>query len=410
MFARTAEVVETHSAAHAARRRPFAGGVCNLFLPVLGVAAVAMARLGCAVAPKVCATLRKEFSASADSVQVVFLGVGGLLIRWQGVAVLTAPLYSNPTAGELALSTIHTDRQRVDELLRDDIHDLSTVRAILVGHSHYDHLMDVPYVALKRAVSAEVIGNDAMVKLLAPIADRLGPRRLVSLEGQGPSSYHLVPGTRIRVRAVRSIHSPQITKALLADIVSFPDVTLWRGEDELPRQSLPSRAGDWTCGTPQAFVIELLEADSDTVAFRIYYQDSPSFPPYGYPDWPKNTAAYDLVLLCTGGATGVSYRGFPADIVSYLHPRFVMGIHWEDFLNPRALPVPGATAVREEIPFAPGVSEEHFLNAVEPVLPDRGAATVPCPDATTVFRRDAPGSWTIAASTANWTAPRSSRK
>ena len=44
--------------------------------------------------------------------------------------------------------------------------------------------------------------------------------------------------------------------------------TLWRGEDEYPAKELPVRAGTWTGGTTLAFVIELLEPATDSVAFR----------------------------------------------------------------------------------------------------------------------------------------------
>jgi L-ascorbate metabolism protein UlaG (beta-lactamase superfamily) len=354
--------------------------------------------------PKACTTLTAEPADAADTVQVSFLGVGGVIVRWQGQALMTAPLYSNPTMGELALSEIHVDRQRVDGLMREGHHDLDTVRAILSGHSHYDHLMDVPHVALHRARNAEIIGNDAMVKLLAPIEKQLEPRALVSLEG-APGEAHLVPGTRIRVRAVPSLHSPQMgprleSKAapLLALLFPpLPDVSLWRGEDEQRAGRLPVRVGEWTGGTALAFVIELLQPAGDEVAFRIYYQDSPTRPFHGYPPRSSHALGYDLAILCVGGST--EYKDFPGDIVAHLAPRYVMGVHWEDFFNPRELRPPAEDGtlperVGEAIDYAPGVDEKRFLERVRAAQPPRGQAIVPCPDQTTVFRRTA-GGWDI---------------
>ena len=114
---------------------------------------LAVSLVSCGLAPKLCTTLVPEPRPDKDAVQVTFLGVGGLIIRWQGSAVMAAPLYSNPTIGEIALSEIHTDRQRIDALMREDVSD---VRAIFSGHAHYDHLMDVPYVALHKAKDAEI--------------------------------------------------------------------------------------------------------------------------------------------------------------------------------------------------------------------------------------------------------------
>ena len=189
---------------------------------------------------KVCKSLVPEPPPTPGTVQVSFLGVGGVIIRWQGQAIMTAPLYSNPTVAEMALSEIHVDRQRVNELMRESLHDVKDVRAILAGHSHYDHLLEVPYIALHRAPSAEILGNNAMVKLLDPIAKAPSSRTLVSLESPA-SPVHDVPGTRFRIRSVVSQHSPQIgprlekrVAGIFAPLLPLSEVSLWRGEDEYP--------------------------------------------------------------------------------------------------------------------------------------------------------------------------------
>lgn len=366
--------------------------------------------VSCGAPPKkVCWTLPSppptyDPDEDKDEVQVAFLGVGGLLIRWQRAAVMTAPLYSNPTIGELALSEIHPDRQLIEKLMW---HDVKDVRAILAGHSHYDHLMDVPYVALHRAKNADVLGNEAMVKLLAPIkrdlAARSPPNRLWSLE---KNPIYDVPGAPIRIRGIVSEHSPQVgpqfvtrTARVLSWFIPFPRVTFWRGEDERELESLPVRVGNWPAGTTLAYVVELLAPGSSTVAFRIYYQDSPTRPSYGYPDWPASPHTYDLAVLTMGGAT--EFHDFPGDIVRYLKARFVMGIHWEDFFNPRQLPVQGQYNRKERIQYAPAVSEGRFLKAVRKAQPPGGRAIVPCPDHVTTFTRGA-GGWEITGGVAAW--------
>jgi hypothetical protein len=371
---------------------------------VASVVAAGAFAAGCGPKSISCTTLVPHAPPPAGSVQVTFLGVGGIIVRWAGSAVMAAPLYSNPTIGELALSDIHADRQRIDALLRQDVSD---VRAILSGHAHYDHLMDVPYVVLEKAKGADVIGNDATVKLLAPLAGELGSRKVRSFQHRD-SSYDVV-GTRIRIRAIPSEHSPQIGPRLfgwgpraLGLLVNLTDVTLWRGEPEKELQTLPVRAGGWSGGTTLAFVIELLEAESDRAAFRIYYQDSPTRRPYGYPPCAGD-CAFDLAVLCLGGAT--EYRSFPRDIVSYLHPKHVMGIHWEDFFNPRRLPLPGETSVQESIYAAPGVEASKFLAAVRGAQPAGGRAIVPCPDHVTTFVRAGAG-WTIGGNDAPWSKPK----
>lgn len=352
----------------------------------------------CAPARRECLTLVPEPPVKDSEVQVVFLGVGGVLVRWQGSALMTAPLYSNPTIGELALSEIHPDRQRIRALI--GVHEVASVRAILVGHSHYDHLMDVPYIALHEARQAAIIGNDATVKLLAPIASELRPRAVISLESPNPDELK-VEGTRFRVKAILSEHSPQIGAKLFHGLIDMQDVILWRGEDEHPARELPVRAGSWPSGTTLAYVIELLEPDRDDVAFRIYYQDSPTRPAYGYPEPGTSNHPYNLAILCVGGA--VAYESFPGDIVRHLQPAFAMGIHWEDFLDPRPLPTPSpaARSVREKLGYLPGVSQSRFLREVRRAQPAGGRATMPCPDDATTFRRTN-GRWEIAQGSDAW--------
>jgi L-ascorbate metabolism protein UlaG (beta-lactamase superfamily) len=383
------------------------GGRC-----LLAVASLTAA--DCSVPTKLCITLPSPpppYDPVADKgeVQVTFLGVGGVLIRWQGTAIMTAPLYSNPTIGEIALSEAHTDRQRLDALMRQDV---SGVRAILSGHSHYDHLMDVPYVALHKATRADVIGNDEMRKLLHPIEAELEartpPNHLVSLECA--TGWVDVAGDVIRVKAIVSEHSPQIGRRLASKstglpawLIPLPDVTLWRGEDEHDLDQIPTRIGGWPAGTPLAFVIELRDPATHAPAFRIYYQDSSTRQPYGYPDAPTEIDRYDLAILTMGGAT--EFRSFPQDIVGYLKPKFVMGVHWDDFFNPRQLPLPTEANRKEDLRYAPGVSEDGFLKAVRSAQPSGGRSIVPCPDKATLFAR-VNGSWEIGGDQSGWSKAR----
>ena len=360
-----------------------------------------------ACAPKrvACPVPSPAATPGADTVQVTFLGVGGFVVRWSGAAIMTAPLYSNPSVGEIALSEIHADRARIDALLPD----VGDVRAILSGHAHYDHLMDVPYVARHKATRADLIGNDAMRKLLAPIAGELAsrtpPNRLVSLQGSDPCAPagHEVSGTRFRIRAIASEHSPQIGPGLLKGLLDIPPVSLWRGEPEDALEVLPNRVGEWPSGSVLAFVIDLLERDSDKVAFRIYYQDSPTRRPLGYPPDCLGTRPIDLAILCLGGAT--EFEAFPADIVEYLQPRYVLGSHWEDFFSPRDPPLPDARRTAEELRLIPGVKPGRFLRAVSRAQPVGGQASVPCPDTVTTFVKSTSG-WALAPGSGAWTMPK----
>ena len=212
-------------------------------------AAALAAAAACGSPPrKICFTLPPAPPPVSDlqtgRVQVTFLGVGGVIVRWQGAAVLTAPLYSNPTVGEMALSEIHADPQLIDALLRQDVSD---VKAILVGHSHYDHLMDVPYVALHRAKEADILGNEAMVKVLHPIRDALASRPRKEPSGvdaarpgiRAPGSVHTRAGRPLRALAADGPAPDQPDRAApqLARPVSGGHALARRGRDAAARSS-----------------------------------------------------------------------------------------------------------------------------------------------------------------------------
>ena len=70
-----------------------------------------------------------------EVVRVKFLGVGGFAIRRGDDAILTAPLYSNPSLGEVLGARLTSKANRIEQFHPA----VPNVKAILVGHAHYDH-------------------------------------------------------------------------------------------------------------------------------------------------------------------------------------------------------------------------------------------------------------------------------
>lgn len=264
----------------------------------------------------------------AGSVRIAYLGVGGVLIRWQGHGLLTAPFFSHyghlaPVLGSIDWRDVAIDRG-MSGLPLDNVH------AVLVGHAHYDHLGDLPPVVRRWTPDATVYVNPSGAAMLAPYADTLRIRptrpepggwiRPETPDGE-PAPYRFLP--------VRSEHAPH-----------FPGVRYARGALERAwREDWPGRPlRDFVDGDTLAFVIELLDPASDRVAFRIHYQDSASPPPAGMP--PAETvpeAGLDLAILCVPSAHLVS--GYPERLLQRTRPGHVMAIHWESFFRDSAAPL-----------------------------------------------------------------------
>jgi hypothetical protein len=330
-------------------------------------------------------------------VRVVYLGNGGVLIAHGRDVLVTAPLYSNPTMGELAAQDFVSDRERIDAYLERYEDELSRASAVLVGHSHFDHLMDAPHTMARWTPNATLYGNDAMLKLLAPLPAAI---QRLSVEGSAydprpdpprPGQPVTVGTSRIRLWPIVSEHSLQFPIPLLLRLLPGPQppVHMWRGAPEQPLSQLPTTAGGWSQGTVLAFVIDFMD-DQDDVVFRVYYQDSPSRSPFGFPAPVVTGRSIDLALLCVGGSEAGEFQSHPEPILRQpvMAQAHVVGIHWEDFLNPRRLLLPkerrkafsGVKGHDEETVHAvPTCDPEDWLERARRVVaaPD---LVLPCPD------------------------------
>jgi glyoxylase-like metal-dependent hydrolase (beta-lactamase superfamily II) len=140
---------------------------------------------------------------AADALELTYLGVGGFLMRWNGHAILTAPFYSNPGLLQVGLGLpIAPNTKRIDAHLPP----LDEVEAILVGHAHYDHLMDAVYVAETHAVRAVLYGSETMAHIVASRERLRG--RVVALDAEAgdwwqPGRWQYVADGSIRFMALR---------------------------------------------------------------------------------------------------------------------------------------------------------------------------------------------------------------
>ena len=290
--------------------------------------------------------------ATAGSVQVRFLGVQGFVIRRGADVVVTAPLYTNPSLHTVLMNRrIWPDKNLVTKLLPPEW--VGDAAAILVGHSHYDHLMDVPFIAHRMAPRARVFGSLTTRRLMASIGTDadfyVAPDRIVAVNddavpggdavdyracprkakgacvwGSGPGRW-LDVTANIRIRALCSRHSPQFMR--------FPPT--WQGCNA-PAQGPPRKPSQWPIGDTLAYLIDFM--DGGRPVFRVYYQDSPTDREFGHVAKELiDERPVDLALLNAGGFTQVD--DFPESIILNTRPRYVLYGHWEDFFRTQDRPL-----------------------------------------------------------------------
>ncbi len=257
--------------------------------------------------------------------QLRYLGAGGFLIRSQEAVLLTAPFFSNPSLWRVLVGRISADPEQIDRALQP-LHDtLAAVEAILVGHAHYDHLMDLPYLATRYAPKARIFGSQTAVNTLA---EALDPQRLVSVEDQAgtsrqPGQWQWTNGGRIRFMALESAHAPH-----------FGGWKFFSGHYDRELSAPPTRASGWREGQTLSYLVDFLGPEGQ-VEFRLYYQDAASTPPAGFPpafDQAADQQRVDVAILCASGYEQV--ENYPEGIAQHLNPRTVVLAHWEDFFSP----------------------------------------------------------------------------
>jgi L-ascorbate metabolism protein UlaG (beta-lactamase superfamily) len=256
-----------------------------------------------------------------EPLRVVYLGTGGWILQHGDATVITGPLFTNPRLITTGLLPIRSDTAIVDRHMSR--YDVSSALAILVGHAHYDHLMDVPRVAARHAPAARIVGSRTVANTLGTwsgLAERVDVIDEHAGDQVSPGRW-LSYGERVRVLPLRSHHAPH-----------WDGETLYHGERVVPLQEEPAWATDWLDGDTYAFLIDFL-ANPDSVAFRVYYQDAVAAPPAGFaPDELIGQRAVDVALIVPSTFDQVDWH--PEALIENLRPRRVVLGHWEDFFTP----------------------------------------------------------------------------
>jgi L-ascorbate metabolism protein UlaG (beta-lactamase superfamily) len=262
-----------------------------------------------------------DLAPDADALVLTYLGTGGWIMESGEDMVLTAPLFSNPSFLRTGLAPIRVDTAEVERQMAQ--YDVRAARAILVGHAHYDHLMDVPLVATRHAPDARIVANRTTANTLGTwsgVGDRVDVVNDIVGDAEAPGSW-LSYGPRVRVMALRSRHAPH-----------FDGYTLYQGTVDRPMSTPPQNATEWLDGETVAFLIDFLDERGE-IAHRVYYQDAVVAPPWGYaPDPLIAEHPVDVAIFVPATFDQVDWH--PEAFVENLQPRRVLLGHWEDFFIP----------------------------------------------------------------------------
>lgn len=253
-------------------------------------------------------------SPEEGEVEVRYLGSGGVYIGWRGEGVLLGASFSNPSALRAYLLRPKVDEQRIEQALKPL--PLERVKGILAGHSHYDHIGDLPAVANhEKLKTARIYLNASGMQMLRAEGALFGRAEEIRVK----EWIRVSPS--IRVRAVASEHAPQICpwRRWPCVYAPVPVAEAWEA-DTWTKHKLRTFGG----GDTFAFVIELW--DEQRVRYRIYYNEAAADSPAG-----QIEGDFDLAILCIAQWNWV--RDYPRDLLAVVRPRHVMVSHWDDFFR-----------------------------------------------------------------------------
>lgn len=160
-------------------------------------------------------TLRPQPTVSKKGINVTYFGSGGALIERGDAAILLAPFMSHHYYFRLGFWKTKPETATINSILQPYKKQLKRVRAVLLGHGHYDHLLDVPELVPKSSPAATVYGSNTVVNTLSP----------TGLAIQSVSGFAERPGERgrwtvtndsIRFMAISSDHAPNLLGRTIA--------------------------------------------------------------------------------------------------------------------------------------------------------------------------------------------------
>ena len=257
---------------------------------------------------------------SKNSVLATWLGTAGMFITDGETGILIDPYVSRFGLGKialgLALSTDHDLVQKwADKLGRKNIN------AVIVSHSHFDHVADAPYFAME--ANAPLIGTESTLNVGrgAGMAER---KLLVAQPGQ------TITIGIFTVKFIESLHGPA-----LMGRVPYP------GTIEKPLVQ-PAKATDYRLGGVFALLITHPYG-------TILHHGSAGFKTGMYDD---GTVA-DVLLLGIGGRGETEQ--YLENVVLKTRARHVIPIHFDNFFKP----------LDDEMSFLPFVKFNEFCRTAE---------------------------------------------
>jgi L-ascorbate metabolism protein UlaG (beta-lactamase superfamily) len=276
--------------------------------------------------------LNYGYGYSSNRIKLKYLGAGGYFISNGVTSILVDPFFSPYGMVPMSVRKISTKPENVEAgliAIKSDLY--TTTKAIFVTHSHYDHLMDVPYVFnhFLDPSKAMIYGSESTKNIIKTVVDSTRIKVIAKMVGNDktPGSWQYLSDSSIRIMPVHTEHAPHYN--------SVVSISLYGGQAE-PINNYNSDLSKipvtkWKKGDVYGYLIDFL--DKQQVIFRIYLLSSASTLPNGMVhDLILKERPVDLAIIGAASFANVEY--YPEGILEHIKPKKVLMTHWEDLFRP----------------------------------------------------------------------------
>jgi L-ascorbate metabolism protein UlaG (beta-lactamase superfamily) len=230
------------------------------------------------------------------SVNIHWLGTAGIELSHSGQVILIDPYLSRPGKSDIFFKRLLPRK----DIINWYVNNIGgNVRAIVAGHTHFDHVLDIPLMA--HSLDCPVLGSSSLDTLLS----------LSGLPGRVTvcnSKEQVKLGDDISVSMIPSAHGLILSRLLLLEGDINPGLTL-------PLRTNQYRLGAMSAPKVTMGGLTLLHIGSA-----------------GFIEKKLECHTCDILFMCVAGWK--NWPLYPERVIEILQPSCVIPIHYDDFSIP----------------------------------------------------------------------------
>ncbi|WP_291878303.1 MBL fold metallo-hydrolase [Leptospira sp.] len=246
-------------------------------------------------------------------IRATFLGTSSILLDDGETQILTDGFFSRPSLWQTAFSKIESNPHLIKSVLEKA--KIYRLKGVFVCHSHYDHVMDAPYVA--KFTNAKLYGSSSTINV------GIG----AGLNQENMEKFQLGKSIKLgkfSITVLESKHTPpfKIFGKTNATDPNFPDIT--------SPLSQPLKATEYIEGGTFDFLIQHGK-------HRIVIKSSTNYLAGAYDRINADVLFLGIAQLSLQPIT--FQESYYNETVQKLKPSLVIPIHWDNFFLPLAKPL-----------------------------------------------------------------------